>query len=251
MKQLLRIAFAALVSLAWVPATQAALFTSNFGTKNDALSNCDDCATDDRVLFGGGQTINFFGTTYNGLFVSSNGYLTFDAPHTVFATEPIDTQTIGPMIAGLFTDLDSSDDPDSNIYINTSTPGEIIVTYEMILHSGDNTFRSTFQTLVRSDQRAIPAGQGQLGFFYGEITDPNIVNAGFGDGLSTVDPREVSFASNVPGTTLSNHAPLYFTLEGGGTTEPPPSRVPEPASLMLLGAGLAGLVAARSRRRRS
>lgn len=255
MKKIISTFFAAIVALAWVPAAHAGLFTLDFGTAIPDLSNCDDCATLDPILFGAGHSINFFGTSYTGLYISSNGYLTFDAPHTTFATEAIDTQTTGPMIAGLFTDLDTTGDTDSNVYVNTSTVGEIIVTYEMVFHSGDDTsgddaLRSTFQLLVRSDQKGIPPGQGQLGFFYGEINDTNDVSAGFGDGLDTVDPREVSFASAVPGTTLSNNPPRYYTLEGGGTVEPP-SGVPEPASLMLMGAGIAGYLATRRRRQRA
>lgn len=254
MRKIFCTVFIALAALAGMSAANAGLYTSIYGAALPVLSDCDDCATSAAtpVMFGGGQSINFFGATYSGLYISSNGYLTFDGPHTIFGTDPIDTQTVGPMIAGLFTDLDTSGDPDSNIYLNTSTIGEILVTYEMVTHSGDATLRSTFQILVRSDQKSIPAGQGQLGFFYGDISDTNDVSAGFGDGLSTVDPREVSFASFVPGTTLSNSAPRYYTLEGGGGGgggEPPPAGVPEPATLILMGVGIAMLGAQKRRQR--
>jgi hypothetical protein len=250
MGKTLKALVAVFFATALLPAANAGLFTTNYGVIVGEVSDCDDCATSAPILFGGGQAINFFGGVYTGLYIGSNGYLTFDAPHTRFDTEPIDTQTVGPMIAGLFTDLDTSGDSESNVYVNNSTIGEIIVTYEMVFHSGDNTMRSTFQLLVRSDQKSIPPGEGQLGFFYGDINDSNIVSAGFGDGLETVDPREVSFASNVPGTTLSNNAPRFYTLEGGGTVEPPPAGVPEPASLMLIGVGIAALTAGRYRPRR-
>lgn len=249
MRKLIGTVFAAILSLAVGSTAHAALFTADYGAVLTEVRNCDDCATTTRVLFGGGQFIQFFGTAYTGLYVGSNGYVTFDAPHSRFDTQPIDTQDVGPMIAGLFTDLTNTD-PDSNIYANTSTPGEIIITYDMVTHSGDSTLRSTFQLLVRSDQKSIPAGEGQIGFFYGDIFDFNDVSAGFGDGLATIDPREVSFASGVPGTTLSNTAPLYFTLEGGGTNEPPPAGVPEPATLMLMGLGIAMLAIRRQRQRR-
>jgi hypothetical protein len=247
MNKIINTVFAATLVLTSAPMAQAALYTATFGTLIPTLSDCDDCAAGPFV-FGAGQTINFFGTTYSGLFVSSNGYVTFDGPHTVFTDEPITTQTVGPMIAGLATDLDTTGDPNSNIYVNTLTTGEIIVTYDMVAHALDPTMLSTFQLVIRSDQKAIPAGEGQLGFFYGDITDTHLVSAGFGDGLAAINPGEVSFASQVPGTDLSNNLPRWFTLNGG-PVEPPPTGVSEPSSLALLALGIAAVFALNRRRR--
>jgi hypothetical protein len=241
MKKIISTVFA-IIALAIAPMAQAGLYTNSFGTLITELSDTDD-ASSGPYLFGAGQTIDFFGATYGGLYVSTNGYVTFDTGHTIFESEAIDTQTVGPMIAGLFTDLDTSGDPSSNIYVNTSTTGEIVVTYDMVTHSPTNlALRSTFQLLIRSDQKSIPAGQGQLGFFYGEINDDSLVSAGFGDGFAEVNPGEVSFASLVDGTTLSNNDPRYFTLNGGGTVDPPPTGVAEPSSLALLMLGIAGVL---------
>ena len=93
-------------------------------------SNCDDCFTGPINFTGAGQSINFFGTTYSGLFVGSNGYVTFGAGASNFSTQLLDTETIQPMIAGSFTDLYSQDDAASNVYINDTTPGQLIATWE-------------------------------------------------------------------------------------------------------------------------
>jgi hypothetical protein len=254
MKTIFRTVFAALIGLLCAPMAQAGLLTNNFGTLITELRDCDDC-TAGPFLFGGGQTINFFGNTYGGLYVSTNGYVTFDGPHTSYAADPIDQQVIGPMIAGLLTDLDTTDDPlnplspQSDIYVNASTTGEIVITFQMVTHAGDQTLRSNFQLLIRSDQKSIPAGEGQLGFFYGDITDSNLISAGFGDGLIDVNPGEVVFAWELEGTALSNSNPRFYTLNGGGPTDPPPTDVAEPSTLALLLLGIAGGLRTARRKR--
>lgn len=201
----------------------AALYTATFGTLQPTSSDCDDCF-DGPVSFGAGQDLLFFGTTYGDLFVGSNGYVTFGGGASVFSSSPLDTQTVGPMIAGEFTDLDSRTDASSNVYVNDLTPGQLIVTWEGMGHfSTDYSVRSTFQLVIRSDQFAVPVGEGQIGFFFDVITDGNTASAGFGDGLAAINPGEVSIYSG-PASVFSDHAPLWFNLTGGvpnGATEIP------------------------------
>jgi PEP-CTERM motif len=222
-----------------VSAAHATLFTNSYGTQLANLSDCDDCSNGQHN-FGAGHDINFFGTTYSGLFAGSNGYVTFGGGATSFSTAPLNTQNIRPMIAGLFTDLDSRSDAASNVYINNSTTGQLIITWLGMGHfPQDYSVRSTFQLVVRSDQFAAPAGEGQIGFFYDSITDTKTASAGFGDGLSAVNPGEVSFYSGAPATGLSNSNPRWYTINEGIPTES--NGVPEPATLLLLGGGLLGM----------
>jgi hypothetical protein len=245
MNKILRAAFVAALGLAAIAPAQASLYTSTYGTLLSGPSNCDDCYAGPIQFTGTGQSVNFFGTTYTGLYAGSNGYVTFGAGNSSFSTQPLDTQTVAPMIAAFYTDLDSRGDDASNVYVNTDTEGEIVVTWENMGHfSGDYSVRSTFQILLRSDQLASQGGLGQIGIFYGDVTDTRQVSAGFGDGLAPSNPGEVAFASFVAGNTLSNSAPRYFTLNGGV-----PVDVPEPASLALLGMGGAALAAMRRRRK--
>lgn len=247
MKQLARILFTAVCGLFSLHA-QAALYTMNFGSVVTSVSDCDDCASG-PIAFGGGQTINYFGNVYSSLYISSNGYVTFDGPHTNFAADPVDMRIDIAPVAGMVTDLSTQDDADSNIFVNTATTGQIVVTFDRVFHSGDTDARSTFQLVIRSDQFNIPTGEGQIGFFYGDVLDPNLVSAGIGDGTADVLPGEVSFASQVPGTTLSNNDPRFYTLNntgGGGPGEP--GTVPEPDSVMLAAAALLAATMARRTR---
>ena len=241
MKKLFKILAAATVAIATLTSAHAALYTNSFGLLQAGPSDCDDCFSGPINFSGVGQSINFFGTTYSGLFIGSNGYLTFGAGASNFSTQPLDTETIRPMIAGSFTDLDSRSDAASNVYIDNTTPGQLVATWQEMGHYSTNySVRSTFQLVVRSDQFLVAPGEGQIGFFYGLITDPSLTSAGFGDGLAAVNPGEVAFLSAGNGTTLSNNAPRWFNLTGGAPA-PSPNRVPEPGSLALFGVAMAAL----------
>ncbi|MFT3777640.1 MAG: IPTL-CTERM sorting domain-containing protein [Ottowia sp.] len=218
---------------------QAALFTTSYGTALTGPSNCDDCF-EGPFAFGTGHSMAFFGTTYTGLYVSSNGYVTFGSGASNFSSQPLDTQTIAPMIAGLFTDLDSRSDATSEVYVNNSTPGQIIVTWVGMGHFAQiYTVRSTFQLVIRSDQFTVPAGEGQIGFFYDSVTDTSTASAGFGDGLAAVNTGEVAFHSGTA-SALSNASGRWYNLNGGVPQTPTatPQNVPTLGEWTLIALGL-------------
>lgn len=249
-----------LLSLGMAQGALAALFESNpanFGTVLPGPSSCDDCSAG-PFSFGSGHSLNFFGTTYTDLYVSSNGYVTFGSGHSSYSPQPLDTQTIGPMIAGLFTDLDSRSDASSEVFVNAATPGQIIVTwYQMGEFSQNYSGRATFQLVIRSDQFAVPGGQGQIGFFYDQVGMTRTSSAGFGDGLAAVNSGEVAFHTQAAASALNNAAPRWYMLSGGVPTTPPTAVMPVPTlsewamivlSLLLVAGSVSSVTLRRSTR---
>lgn len=95
----------------------------------------------------------------------------------------------------------------------------------------------------KRDQYAVPGGEGQIGFFYNSITDNNTASAGFGDGLSSVNPGEVSFFDGAPASQLSNSNPRWYFINAGIPAVS--GSVPEPATMLLLAGGLLAMGASR------
>ena len=229
----------------------AALYITNptdFGTPLATISSCDDCA--EEISFPGtGQSVNFYGTTYSAMWPSSNGLIAFGSGYTGYTPQPIDEQTFRPMIAGLFTDLDARP-PRSTVYLNNATPGQVVITWQTMSRFSQDSTNSTFQLVVRSDQFSIPAGEGQIGLFYGSIDTPSISSAGFGDGLAAVNEGEVALFSQEPANTHSDRAGSWYTLGAGGIAGDSPAATAAPvpvlpAPLMVLMIAMMALVGGR------
>ena len=239
----------------------AALFTSNFGSLVPGYFPNDDSVFPAVALpFG----INYFGTTYNSIFVNNNGNATFGAGTGSYTPSPLNTQTTQPMIAPYWTDLDSRSDPlgaiaantgGSGVYFRQVSAAEVVMTWDRLGYFSTNySGRAQFQLVLRDPNSVIPAGEGVIGFFYDGVTsgsDGHSVTVGFGDGLAAINPGEISLFSG-SSSTVSRQVvgqSFWFGLSGQGVpTTPPTNGVPEPASLALLGIGLAGLGVARRRK---
>ncbi len=213
----------------------------DYGTLLGTISSCDDCA-EEIVFTGAGQSIELFGTTYTSMFPSSNGLVAFGSGFTGFSPQPLDTQTFRVMIAGLFTDLDARP-ARSNVYLNDTTAGQLVITWVDMSRFPQDATNNNFQLVIRSDQFVVPAGEGQIGFFYGTIETASSATGGFGDGLADVNDGEVSLF-NGPASDQSNRAPFWINLGSGGVpvdpmTEPTPATpvpvLPLPALLVLIG----------------
>jgi hypothetical protein len=235
---------AGLCVLSSAPASSA-YFTSSLGSALSATSDCDDCF--DEVALGPGQTIDYFGQTYDHLFVGSNGYVTFRSGSTEFGADLMEPRSAPPMIAVIWMDLDTRDDAGSNVFVNDSTPGQIVVTWDGSGRYSRNYATRTFaQVVVRSDQFVIPAGEGQIGFFYGDNENWNTASVGFSNGNPSVSDGDEQLHFG-PASELADTQRWAATPQAN--VQPAVGAVPEPDVPVALAVGLLVAGLARARRR--
>jgi hypothetical protein len=235
------------------------LYTSDFGVSaqiGGANGRNDDSSTGPIAL---GYTLtNFFGSDYSSIFINNNGNITFNQPLGQFTpTGPEGANQ--PVIAPFFADVDTRGALSGIVYVNTSIANETIITWDHVGYYGAHDDKlDTFQLVLRGDDFATPAGEGQIGFFYTDMQwetgdasggsggfggTPAAV--GFGDGQSNGFTLDGSIANGISGIVNDEH--IWFDVSNSGTPIPV-GTVPEPTNIALMLAGL-GLVGAAARRR--
>ena len=240
---------------ALIPSTS--LYTSTYGDVvvttgggNAANVGAADGRNDDgfRGPINLGFSLNFFGTTYTQFFINNNGNVSFGNGISAFIPDG-PTGATSPVISPFFADVDSRG-ANSGVMHFSQLANEDIITWDHVGYYDSHSDKlDTFQLILRGPGFSVPAGEGQIGFFYTgmqwDSTDTSTVAAiGFGDGAGNSIVLQGSTQPGTAALTQNNH--IWFDLNDSGVpvTPPPASGVPEPGSVSLVLAGAGALVLA-------
>jgi hypothetical protein len=271
--KLRRLLFATAMSSVLAPAAFANPIASGFDTSSVPV--CDDCYTGAVSL---GFSANFFGTTYTDTYVSNNGYVTFNSGQGIYTPTGLSASYNGqPIIAPFYADVDTrgigTTTYGTGTYAGFSAFG---VTWNNVGYYGAHTDKTdTFQVIL-VDRSDTGAGNFDIYYNYGSIQWETGDASGGSDGLGGVSAA-VGYATGtgaagtydelpgslVPGSFIDGGpyalnvgtndgvpGQYLFEVRNGIVTPPPSTSVPEPATLALLSAGVAGIGVFRKRGRR-
>ncbi|MEO8777485.1 MAG: nidogen-like domain-containing protein [Rhodanobacter sp.] len=264
-------------AVVFVPAAEAGTVAPGFNTSTFPAN--DDGATGAIAL---PFDANFFGTTYSNLYVSNNGYVTFNSGQGTYTPSGLGSGYNGqPIIAPFFADVDTRGAGSgltsygTGTYAGRSAFGatwpsvgyfsngtDKLNTFQLIMVDRSDTGLGNFDFYFNYDQIQWETGgasggshglggtSAAAGYNAGQSGNPAGTYAQLPGSLTNGALLDGGPNSLVAGTNDGVPGQFLFQVRNGSVTPPPVTSVPEPSSLGMLMLGLLGLLGLGALRRK-